>query len=560
MKKFGFLLLLIPTIALIVFAGKTLESGDYSVDSKGVSQVDVSKLVSMVFSGNDQPRITVETDGKAVASAKGAFVISNKDVIVPARLANDIFDCFAYLDNDDILHLQRGSYRMDIPVTDGNAGSLGVFSGDDGYYLLVSKICSGLNLEYEYNVEERKLTIFPVDEQEGVLPARFDLRDYGRAPEIKNQGTLGTCWAFAALSCVEAANTPREILELSPDHMIYNNSFGLDINTGGAYTMGMAYLLGWQGPVNENQDPYNDGATESGLRPVKHVQEIRFVDEKDYEGIKRCVYKYGPVETNIRNTLTSAESTSPHFNREHNAYYYSGKGEASHEIIIVGWDDNYPRENFNNPPEGDGAFICQNSWGKEFGEAGYFYVSYYDSIIGQSNLVYSSVEEPDNYDNIYQTDLCGWVGQVGCGSGNACGMNVYTAASDSNLEALGFYATSKGMSYKLYVINDFTNYTNVDLSALEPVASGSLDMTGYYTIPVDKVGLKKGERFAVAMELSSPDNTHPIAVEHMATEITQNALISDGEGYISERGSDWLSTEKEFECNVCLKAYTKDIK
>ena len=559
MKKFALLLLLIPTIALLVFAGKTLESGDFSIVDAGSLQMDVSRWTSLVFAQNDEPRITVESSGRAVARVTGAFVTKDLDVVVPVRFANDVFDCFAYLDSDDILHLQRGNYRMDVSAGASDSAGAGIFAGNDGYYVSVSKVCGGLNLGYEYDAANSKLIILPNNMEEEVLPARFDLRDYGRSPEVRNQGSLGTCWAFAALSCVEAAAKPRESLELSVDHLAYNNSFGLDINIGGAYTMGMAYLLGWQGPVYEEQDPYNDGKTDSSLTPVKHVQEIRFVDEKDYEEIKRSIYKYGPVETNIRNTLTSASSTSPHFNRDHNAYYYSGTNKASHEIIIVGWDDNYPKENFNDTPEGDGAFICQNSWGTEFGEDGYFYVSYYDSIIGQSNLVYSSVEEPDNYDNIYQTDLCGWVGQVGTGNEYACAMNVYTAENDSNLEAMGFYATSKGMSYKLYVINDFTDHKNVDLTTLEPVAAGSLDMMGYYTIPVDKVELKKGERFAVAMELYSPENSYPLAVEHRSTEITHNAVISDGEGYISVKGVYWASTEKNYECNVCLKAYTKDI-
>ena len=83
--------------------------------------------------------------------------------------------------------------------------------------------------------------------------------------------------------------------------------------------------------------------------------------------------------------------------------------------MIIGWDDNYPKENFNLDIEGDGAFICKNSWGDEFGEDGCFYISYYDTYIGMHNVVYTRIDGPNNYDNIYQTDLCGWVGQLGYG-------------------------------------------------------------------------------------------------------------------------------------------------
>ena len=35
--------------------------------------------------------------------------------------------------------------------------------------------------------------------------------------------------------------------------------------------------------------------------------------------------------------------------------------------------------------------------------------------------------------------------------------------------------------------------------------------------------------------------------------------LSDGEGYISYRGSSWERVETEQNCNVCLKAYTRNV-
>ena len=98
------------------------------------------------------------------------------------------------------------------------------------------------------------------------------------------------------------------------------------------------------------------------------------------------------------------------------------------DSVIVGWDDHYPKENFNMELEGDGAFICTNSWGEDFGDQGYFYVSYYDSNIGINNIVYTGVEPPDNYDHIYQSDLCGRVGQIGYGKSEAWFANAYRAS------------------------------------------------------------------------------------------------------------------------------------
>ena len=54
------------------------------------------------------------------------------------------------------------------------------------------------------------------------------------------------------------------------------------------------------------------------------------------------------------------------FNQETNSYCYVGSEKPNHDVAIIGWDDSYAKENFPGDLEGDGAFICQNSWGKDF--------------------------------------------------------------------------------------------------------------------------------------------------------------------------------------------------
>ena len=65
-------------------------------------------------------------------------------------------------------------------------------------------------------------------------------------------------------------------------------------------------------------------------------------------------------------------SQSVYYNRETNSYCYIGNEKPNHDSVIVGWDDNYSRENFNLDLAGDGAFIFTNSWGEDFGDQGYF--------------------------------------------------------------------------------------------------------------------------------------------------------------------------------------------
>lgn len=61
---------------------------------------------------------------------------------------------------------------------------------------------------------------------------------------------------------------------------------------------------------------------------------------------------------------------------------------VNHSVTIIGWDDNFSRMNFPEScrPNEDGAYIVQNSWGSEWGNNGYFYISYEDVNVEGSNL------------------------------------------------------------------------------------------------------------------------------------------------------------------------------
>ena len=56
----------------------------------------------------------------------------------------------------------------------------------------------------------------------------------------------------------------------------------------------------------------------------------------------------------------------------------NGKQMVNHAVTIVGWDDNYKKENFIDGPKPsrNGAWIVKNSYGTGFGDKGYFYMAY----------------------------------------------------------------------------------------------------------------------------------------------------------------------------------------
>ena len=52
------------------------------------------------------------------------------------------------------------------------------------------------------------------------LPARYDLREDGAGPWIRDQGDQNTCWAFASVTALETSMKEEERIPLSADHMI----------------------------------------------------------------------------------------------------------------------------------------------------------------------------------------------------------------------------------------------------------------------------------------------------------------------------------------------------
>ena len=390
----------------------------------------------------------------------------------------------------------------------------------------------------------------------GYLPKQWYAGDYDKKPVVRDQGKYGTCWALSAASAMEAVLLPDEKTVFSADHISLSNAFTVDVNAGGDYLMLMAYLCGWQGPVTEEEDPYGDGYSPEGLTPAVHVQEIQILENPEAGQIKDAVFRYGAVQTSLYMDKKTTEPDSPYYNEATDAYYYFGEQIQNHDILILGWDDTYSRFNFRKVPERDGAFICQNTWGSDFGEDGIFYVSYEDVNIGGICELYSRIDPVSNYSRIYQTDDCGWQGTQGYDDDTCWFANVYTAGEAEHLAAVGLYATAPGAYCDIYLVSDFQNESSFENR--QYLKSASMENVGFYTIDLEQtVPLAAGERFALVVKATTPGVWNPVAVEYRADAYTQNVTLEGKEGYLSRDGDYWQNTEKEFGTNVCLKGYTR---
>lgn len=544
----------------------TIAENYQQVGSFRGAKLEKSTWNPLIASSVNENLLSLVIDNKEYTNEDYPFYM-NEDlhIMLPAKMLTEALNCSAYIYNKETLVVEKHSSKLvfdkDSDSVEVNGEDMPVISPlinkNEELYVSLSDISQYLNYSYLWNVEENLAQAGDSAIETSIIPSKYDLRESFRVSSVRNQGNNGTCWSFAALSAIESVMRPEETMEFSVDHMTLHNGFNLSQKEGGEYTMGMAYLASWKGPVLAENDPYGDGVSDENLEEVKHIQEIQLIDGKDYEKIKEAVFKYGGVQTSIYSSLINGKSSSKYYNPEENAYCYIGTEKPNHDVVIVGWDDNYPKENFNVNLEGNGAFICQNSWGNSFGEQGYFYISYYDTNIGTHNVVYTRIEDIDNYNHIYQSDLCGWVGQLGYNKESIFGANVFTAKSNEVLKAISFYATGKNSEYELFVVQNFEDESS--LNNRIPVASGKLRNAGYYTIDFKQdIEITEGQKYAVILHIITPDAVHPLAIEYVADKPTQNVILDDGEGYISTNGYAWEDVKNVIDCNLCIKAFSNN--
>jgi C1A family cysteine protease len=399
--------------------------------------------------------------------------------------------------------------------------------------------------------------LFQISEQTA-LPSSYDLRNLGKLTPVGNQGDCSSDWTFASYGSLESCLLPSETWDFSENNLKNTHGFDLGHCDGGNANMSIAYLARWSGPVSEADDPYTTSSNASplGLDVRKHIQEVLVIPGRanslDNENIKQAIMTYGAV-------YTSMYFRNNYYSIAHKTYYYYGTASSNRSVAIVGWDDNFNKNKFLIGAPGDGAFIIKNSLGTNWGEEGYFYVSYYDSKIGTENYVFSNAEPATNYQRVYQYDPLGWLSSLGYDSNAAWFGNIFTSVEDERLEAISFYTASPNSSYEIYIYsNADSGPTSGSLSASQ---MGIIPFPGYHTIDLNKpIVLTLHQKFSIVVKLTTPGFNYPIPIEYPIAGYSSQATANPGESYISVDGTVWKDlTSSIVNANVCLKAFTIDM-
>lgn len=249
--------------------------------------------------------------------------------------------------------------------------------------------------------------------QKTTYPEKYDLRDYKRVTKVKNQGNEGYCWSFGSAASIESniltnpnlskkiGDNPSEKLDLAqtatPYYIMTNTT---DENSLLGYSDTLKYYSDYHlkeyNQLSNNTDTLKDNIINNGAIAVY------------YYSIESCYSK------DMISYCDDKDSSL-------------GTSDQPHIVAIVGWDDNYSRDKFDGSvkPKKNGAWLCKNSWGSDYQDNGYFWISYECSGTQFYQFI---MQDNSAYDNEYQ---------LGYYYGTAVDVNksanVFTAKSDEEI-------------------------------------------------------------------------------------------------------------------------------
>lgn len=411
-------------------------------------------------------------------------------------------------------------------------------------------------------------------------PAQFDLRNWeGKSfvSKVKSQSG-GTCWTHSTMAALESnlmltgewqeheGNTEADLAEY---HLDWWNGFnqhynpdskggGLTVHQGGDYLVASAFMSRGGAVRNSDAQSYSSAPKQySDTYRTYYSRDIEWFDVgsnlENLDSIKESLMAGGALGTAL------AWSGS-FYNSSSNSFYQSpaSSREANHAVAIVGWDDSKK----TSAPK-PGAWLIKNSWGSDWGQGGYFWISYYDKVAGRhpemGAVSFRNVERL-RYARIYGHDSHGWRDTLKDASE---AFNAFTAKGRNGeretLRSVSFYTTEDQSEYAVDVYGSFEN------GELRNVLSRTLGVQakrGFHTVDLEApVTLDPGQKFYVSVKLSRGgqafDRTSNVPVLLGSTgRVTVPSVANPGESFYRKDGA-WVDlTTLNKTANFCIKALT----
>lgn len=375
------------------------------------------------------------------------------------------------------------------------------------------------------------------------LPSYYNGCEEGRVSPVRVQSPFGACWAFAAVSIAESAymqlyKKSAEQVDFSESHLIefFYNSDDAPLSTatsqisddilapvgntqeerGGNSIYTIPVLASWKGIADEALDESlkyetavknNEANIDSkyAFSDAVHLENAYYIPLQDKAGIKNAVMEFGGV-------CISYNSASQYYSKDESVYYCPDEKITNHAVTIVGWDDNYSKDNFKNTkhyiagnkvlPQKNGAWLIKNSWGTNRHNKGFFWISYEDATLNNTAYAFD-FGRGDNYDYNYQYD---GGASTGATSSAKQGAAVYKATGNQEIKAVGVSLRKEDKNFKVEIYKNLTNLTNPESGELMHTQQCQSSYQGYYTIKLNKsIKILKDETFSVVIK--STDDT-----------------------------------------------------
>ncbi|MCQ2492728.1 MAG: lectin like domain-containing protein [Lachnospiraceae bacterium] len=197
----------------------------------------------------------------------------------------------------------------------------------------------------------------------------------------------------------------------------------------------------------------------------------RYDIEGARDAMKQGIRNNGPI------SIALCDSTT--YKREFDGYFTmndDNPDHMDHAVVIIGWDDHFPKDYFKNPAKEDGAWLCQNSKSENWGNEGTYWVSY-ESLIDE-NVIFSMSDE---YSDIAFYDY-GNEKQISTGDTTSLA-NVFS--KEGKLAAIGTYTNADNQKYKIEIFDG-------TFGKLLCSVDGPADIKGYHVVDLpESIDVKK---------------------------------------------------------------------